>query len=176
MEAEQEAGRIRLLGATHYSAAAFDELERVMRSGRIQAIQIPYNPAERAVEKRILPLAEELGLGVIAMRPVGSGRWRLDRRPRSSSGTAEPVPRSSRGTAEPVPRSSSGTAEPVPRELEDLGVRTLAQALLKWCLSDHRIHVAIPATSRPDHAQDNAEAGSAPWFDTRQREILESLL
>jgi aryl-alcohol dehydrogenase-like predicted oxidoreductase len=165
MEAEQEAGRIRLLGATHYSAAAFDELERVMRSGRIQAIQIPYNPAERAVEKRILPLAEELGLGVIAMRPVGSGRWRLDRRPRSS-----------RGTAEPVPRSSSGTAEPVPRELEDLGVRTLAQALLKWCLSDPRIHVAIPATSRPDHAQDNAEAGSAPWFDTRQREILESLL
>src|SRR6478736_8023513 len=39
MERERDAGRIGLLGATHYSAGAFDELEAVMRSGRIQAIQ-----------------------------------------------------------------------------------------------------------------------------------------
>src|SRR6478672_5489712 len=44
MERERDAGRIGLLGATHYSAGAFDELEAVMRSGRIQAIQIPFNP------------------------------------------------------------------------------------------------------------------------------------
>jgi aryl-alcohol dehydrogenase-like predicted oxidoreductase len=74
MEQERDAGRIGLLGATHYSPGAFGELATVMRSGRIQTIQIPYNPGQREVEAQILPLAEELRLGVLVMQPLGAGR------------------------------------------------------------------------------------------------------
>jgi aryl-alcohol dehydrogenase-like predicted oxidoreductase len=142
LEDEREAGRIRFLGATHYSASAFDELGRVMRTGRIQAIQIPLNPHEREAERRILPLAEELGLGVLVMRPLGEGAL---------------------------------LPGPDPSLLEPLDVETWAQALIKWALSDPRVTAVIPATTSPEHARENAAAGSPPWFGPDERRLVEQL-
>src|SRR4051794_9534547 len=73
VEELREAGVVRLAGATHYSSSAFGELARVMRTRRVQAIQVPYTPREREVEREVLPLAEELGIGVLVMRPLGGG-------------------------------------------------------------------------------------------------------
>lgn len=143
LESERDAGHVRLLGATHYQSSAFGELERVMRTGRIDAIQVAYNPVEREAEDLILPLAAELDLGVIAMRPLGGP-----------------------GALMPGPD---------PKELEPLGVETWAQALLKWALSDQRVHVLIPATSNPDHARENAVAGAPPWFGPAERELVQEL-
>jgi aryl-alcohol dehydrogenase-like predicted oxidoreductase len=146
LERERDRGAVVAIGATHYSPSAFGELARVMRSGRIAAIQIPYNPYERDVEGEILPLAEELGLGVVVMRPLGAGR--LVARP-------------------------PGEAELEP--LRVFGVETWAQALLKWVLSDPRCHVAIPATSRPGRVRENAAAGAPPWFDDDARALVARL-
>ena len=140
LERRREAGQVRALGATHYSPRAFGELAEVMRSGRIGAIQIPYNPHERDVEREILPLADELGIGVVVMRPLGGGD---------------------------LVRRDPGAAALGP--LAGFGVRTWAQALLKWVLSDARCHVAIPATSRPGRTTENAAAGEPPWFDPDAR-------
>jgi aryl-alcohol dehydrogenase-like predicted oxidoreductase len=143
LERLRDEGHVRHIGATHYSAGAFGDLARVMRSGRLDAIQIPYNPHEREVEAEILPLADELGLGVLVMRPLGGGRL--------------------------------ARLNPPADALRELGVKTWAQALLKWVLSDPRCTVAIPATSRPERPAENAAAGAPPWFDAEQRALVERL-
>ena len=74
IEEERDAGRIDRIGVTHFDAGAVDGFEDAMRTGRFDCIQIPLNPLDRACERRILPLAEELGLAVIVMRPLGGAR------------------------------------------------------------------------------------------------------
>jgi aryl-alcohol dehydrogenase-like predicted oxidoreductase len=146
LEDLRDKGLVRAIGATHYSSFAFRELRKVMRTGRITVIQIPYNPLQREVEDEILPLAADLGIGVIVMRPFGEGS--LMRR---------------------IPSATQL------KPLEPFGVTTWAQALLKWSLSDKRCHVAIPATSHPLHIRENAAAGNPPWFGPEERDLVSRL-
>jgi aryl-alcohol dehydrogenase-like predicted oxidoreductase len=72
-------GKVRAVGATHYQESAFRDLAALMRSKRLNMVQIPYNPLRRAAERELLPLAESLGLGVLVMSPLQQGI--LDRTP-----------------------------------------------------------------------------------------------
>jgi aryl-alcohol dehydrogenase-like predicted oxidoreductase len=146
LEEMRDAGKVRAIGATHYSPSAFGELRTIMVTGRITAIQVPYNPIERAVEREILPLAADLGLGVVIMRPFAEGAL-LRRLPPATE------------------------LDP----LRDFGVTTWPQALLKWILSDPRCHVAIPATSSPERVKENATAGNPPWFGPQERALVDRL-
>jgi aryl-alcohol dehydrogenase-like predicted oxidoreductase len=146
LEQMRDAGQVRAIGASHYSSSAFDDLRLVMQTGRITGIQIPYNPIERDVERRIMPLATDLGLGVVVMRPFAEGDL-MHRHPTPD----ELAP------------------------LKPFGVTTWAQALIKWILSDPRCHVTIPATSRPERMAENAAAGEPPWFGPDERALVERL-
>lgn len=146
LERLRDGGSVTVVGATHYQHSAFDELLRVMRTGRIGEIQVPYNVADRAVERTILPAAADLGIGVLVMRPLGEGKL--------------------------VKRALSDT-ELAP--LACFGVRTWPQALLKWILSDDRVHCVLPATRHCERARENAAAGEPPWFDAETRAYVERL-
>ncbi len=146
LEEERAAGRVDRLGVTHYQASAFGELAEALRTGRFDVVQLPYNPHEREAERELLPLAAELGVAVIAMRPLGSGE---------------------------LVRQAPPPEELAP--LRAFGVETWAQALLKWTLSDERVDVAIPATRRPERTAQNAAAGEPPWLGPEERALVERL-
>lgn len=139
-------GKVKAIGITHYSRSAYGDMMKIMQSGRVETIQIPYNAIDREAEKEILPLAQELNIGVIVMRPFGEGSLLRKMPPDNEL-----------------------------RQFEQYGVTTWPQVLLKWILSDKRISVAIPATSHAERIIENAKAGEAPWFDEDTREAVSRL-
>jgi aryl-alcohol dehydrogenase-like predicted oxidoreductase len=66
-------GKVLAVGATHYMPSAFPELCDVMRSGRLDMVQLPYTPRLRDAEQEVLPLAAELGIGVLVHSPLRFG-------------------------------------------------------------------------------------------------------
>ena len=133
-------GRVRLVGITHYERGGHELVERLMRSHEPDFIQVNYSPAEPEAAKRLLPLAQDLGIAVIANRPFGGGGL-----------------------------LRSLAARPLPDEAKPLGCRGWAQLLLKWIVADPRVTCAIPATASAAHAAENGAAGQEPLPDAALR-------
>ena len=71
-------GKIGMLGVSAMVPDAYPTIMDLMRQGRVDAVQIPYNVMNRGVETELLPLAEELGTGILVMEPLQKGRYVLD--------------------------------------------------------------------------------------------------
>jgi diketogulonate reductase-like aldo/keto reductase len=144
----KERGRIRYLGITHYNAGGHEAVTRLAASEPLDFIQINYSVGEREAERRLLPLARERGVAVIANRPFAGGE--LFRRVRS---------------------------KPLPEWATEINCTTWAQLLLKFVVSNPAITCAIPATSKVSHLRDNMRAGSEPLpnDELRKRIAAESV-
>jgi diketogulonate reductase-like aldo/keto reductase len=143
MQEWQRQGRIRHLGITHYTASAYPEVERWMKTGAYEFVQVNYSLAERDAEKRILPLAAERGMRVIVNRPFAEGA---------------------------LFRRSKG--KPLPAWAAELGIASWAQYFLKWIVSHPAVTCAIPGTGRPEHMRDNLAAGQGPLPDAGARKRM----
>ncbi|HUP47314.1 MAG TPA: aldo/keto reductase [Thermoanaerobaculia bacterium] len=129
-------GRVRYTGVTHYTAGSHDDVARVIQAGPVDFIQINYSVGEREAERRLLPLAAERGVAVIANRPFASGR--LFRRLRD---------------------------KPLPPWAAEIDCTSWAQVLLKFVVSHPSITCAIPATSKVEHLTENMGAGGGKMPD-----------
>jgi aryl-alcohol dehydrogenase-like predicted oxidoreductase len=102
----------------------------VLKSERVDFLQINYSAEEREAARRLLPLAAERGVAVLANRPFGGGG--LLRRL---------------------------LARPLPPWAAEIGCTSWSQVLLKFVLSQPAVTCAIPGTGRREHLEDDLAAG-----------------
>ena len=136
-------GRVRYLGITHYTSSAYADVERWLRTGKYDFLQINYSLAERSSDERLLPLALDRKIAVIANRPFAEGA--MFRRVRG---------------------------KPVPEWAREFGAATWAQFFLKWIVSHPAVTVAIPGTGKPEHMTDNLGAGTGTLPDAAMRKRM----
>ena len=136
-------GRVRYLGITHYTSSAYGEVERWLKTGKYDFLQINYSLAERSAEDRLLPLAMDQKTAVIINRPFAEGA--MFRRVRG---------------------------KPVPEWAREFGAATWAQFFLKWIVSHPAVTCAIPGTGKPEHLLDNLGGGTGALPDAAMRKRM----
>ena len=141
LKAWKAEGRVRYVGITHYTASAYPEVERWLRTRDYDFLQINYSLAEREAERRILDLARERRVAVIVNRPFAEGA--LFRQVRG-----KPLP---------------------PWAKSELGIESWAQFFLKWIVGHPAVTCAIPGTGKPEHMRDNLGGGVGLLPDASQR-------
>jgi diketogulonate reductase-like aldo/keto reductase len=134
------AGQLRYVGITTSEGRRHRDFEQIMRSRPLDFVQVTYNILDREVEDRILPLAQDRGIGVIINRPFREGA--LIRK---------------------VER------HPLPGWAAEIDCVSWAQFILKFIVSHPAITCAIPATTRVDHVEENMRAALGPLPDQSMR-------
>jgi diketogulonate reductase-like aldo/keto reductase len=130
------AGRLRYVGITTSEGRRHRDMEQIMRSHRIDFVQLTYNLLDREAEQRLLPLARERGIAVLANRPFREGALLRELQ-----------------------------RHPLPAWAGEIGCASWAQVALKFVVSHPALTCAIPATSNVAHVRENMAAASGPMPD-----------
>ena len=140
----KKSGRVRYIGITHYTEGSQAEVARVLEKEPVDFVQINYSIMEREAENRVFPVARERKVAVIINRPFGRGD--LFERVRGKS---------------------------LPEWAAEIDCKSWAQFFLKWIVANPAVTVAIPATSKPHHMEDNMQAcfGRLPDEKMRKRMV-----
>jgi diketogulonate reductase-like aldo/keto reductase len=138
----QQEGRVRYVGVTHHTSSAYEAVERTIAAHKMDFLQINYSVSERQAERRLLPMAQERGLAVIANRPFAGGE-----------------------------AFSRLAGKPLPSWASEIDCSSWSQLMLKFVISHPAITCAIPATSKVEHLRDNMQAafGRLPDAGLRAR-------
>jgi diketogulonate reductase-like aldo/keto reductase len=137
------AGTIRYLGVTHYSHGAFDELEKIIATERIDFVQLPYSVIDRAAEKRLLPAARDHDVAVLVMEPFATGKL-----------------------------FTRVHGKGLPAVARELGCTSWAQLFLKFLLGHPAVTCPIPATGKVSHIEENLGAMHGAIPDEEQRKAI----
>ena len=103
-------------------------------------MQLTYNPLDREVEDRLLPLARERGMAVIVNRPFRQGEL-----------------------------TRALARHPLPGWAAEIGCASWAQVLLKFIVAHPAVTCAIPATTSVAHVRENLAAAREPLPDAAMR-------
>jgi diketogulonate reductase-like aldo/keto reductase len=133
-------GRIRYVGITHYEAGAFAAVEKILRTENVDFLQINYSLMEREAEQRLLPLAQQRQIAVIANRPFGGGDL-----------------------------FSKTRSKPLPDWAAEFDCHSWAQFFLKWIVANPAVTCVIPATNKSGHLEDNMGGGIGRIPDEKTR-------
>lgn len=142
LQALKSQGKLKYVGITTSHGRRHDDLEAIMSSEKIDFVQLTYNMTHREVEKRLLPLAQDKGIAVIANRPFDGGY---------------------------LVKSLKSKNPPLPVWAKDIDCKNWPQFLLKFIVSHPAITCAIPATTQVAHMLENMGAQVGVLPTTAQR-------
>lgn len=140
-------GKVKYVGVTHYVESAQDELADVVQATKPDFLQINHSVTQRGIEKRVLPLAADLGVAVLTNRNFNDGALFNQVKGKSLPGWAA-----------------------------ESGITSWAQMFLKYSLSHEAVTAVIPATGKPERQSDNLKAGFGPLLTAAQMKELIALV
>lgn len=139
----QQQGKAKYIGITHYLESGHAETERLMRSEKLDFVQINYSVNAPQAARTLLPLAQDRGIAVMVNRAFDDGKL-----------------------------FAATRGKPLPEWAADVGVTSWAQMFLKFVVSHPAVTVVIPATGKPERQADNLRGGIGPLLDQAQQDAL----